>query len=880
MSDAPEPSDPQAAPLARLVLWARRFAALDVGAEDTLSAATDFDAWEQRFMAQRLRPLLLLGFLGIVSFAIGDVLFYSDQLAHLFSIRAVWLGALTLLALAYASSLGRARPELFVAGFLLVMGGGDTHLTIALGGFESDYYAGINLIFIGTAVLVPVRWRLHVLAQTAVVAYYYISHIAAGTGKLFTVAAGENLFFFFWTCLLLDISVALYSRLQRAEYNTRIRLQGALQVSERSRLRNEFYANMNHELRTPLTLILGGFRTLQRANDEATRKTVVQAGLRNAARLLWLINSMLDIARIESGRAELQRRVTDLSALVKSVAVGFESSADRRRISLGGVEAAVLAEVDPTRLRSVLYNLLSNAFKYSDPTGEIAVSLRAEGDAVVLAVSDSGQGINPEQLGELFKRFQRGDAVSAWEDGSGIGLALVKEIIDAHKGRVTVESSPGRGATFTVRLPQGDVSGGAVAPPEEGGFDPAAWLVSGGGVVGGSDPGQETRARPAAADAAMVLVVEDNQDLREYLVRLLSRDYHVVAVPTAELALQRAQELQPDVVLSDMMLPGQTGAELLAALRADPERRDLPVMFLTALTAADARVQALQGGADDYLTKPFIEDELLARLRNLVRARRQQRDAAAMNQQLHATLERQLSMLVRAGQLRDVFPGLQGGAADAPAPSRRRVTLLMIELTGAVALSERLDPVALRARLDEALREASAAVIAWRGAVVFAAGDGLWASFEESAEEPAHAAAQRAASAALELRDRLASLESASTRRGGELLWGLRGALHTGPCIFGEWGAELARATAPVGVNVQLCRALLAAAEPGELLCSQVTWTLLESSVPGRSVGARATAGGRSVEVFRLTSKAKEEPQAAGQGLDPSGGASDPEGAR
>ena len=111
-------------------------------------------------------------------------------------------------------------------------------------------------------------------------------------------------------------------------------------------------------------------------------------------------------------------------------------------------------------------------------------------------------------------------------------------------------------------------------------------------------------------------------------------------------------------------------------------------------------------------------------------------------------------------------------------------------------------------------------------------------------------------------------------------MWGLRGALHTGPCIFGEWGAELARATAPVGVNVQLCRALLAAAEPGELLCSQVTWTLLESSVPGRSVGARATAGGRSVEVFRLTSKAKEEPQAAGQGLDPSGGASDPEGAR
>jgi signal transduction histidine kinase len=433
---------------------------------DTASHQT-YKGFVNGFARDRLHVLYYLGLVANPVFLAADALLYRAHFQELLIIRMV-------LELGLASGFLCLRrqwlsPKALLVAWILIGNLCIVQMTVVLGGFTSSYYNGLNLVFLAAAVIVPVSWRSHLVAQCVTLLYYYSVNFLHSPDSAGLNAAIENSFFLIWTCVALLFSVYLYERLQRAEYEARLserRARQELETSNRKlleldRMKSEFFANVSHELRTPLTLSLGAFKTLLRLSPDLECQQLIQSGMRNTARLLFLINELLDLAKYDSGRAELKKRCIDFAALIRSVAANFESS-QKSRVHLKGASQPVGVEVDPGQMKKVLYNLLSNAFKFSDPEqGQVWIKLSSKEDSVELLIEDNGIGIARDQLVRVFERFTQveGSAIRRYE-GSGIGLALVKEIVTRHGGNVTVESDLGQGSIFTITLPRGRIQAG------------------------------------------------------------------------------------------------------------------------------------------------------------------------------------------------------------------------------------------------------------------------------------------------------------------------------------------------------------------------------------------------------------------------------------
>jgi len=388
------------------------------------------------------------------------------------------------------------------------------------------------------------------------------------------------------------------------------------QLQELDRLKSEFFANISHEFRTPLTLSLGSFKELWKLSPTIRAKEQINMGMRNTNRLLFLVNEFLDLAKFDRGALETKKLNIDMASLVRAVAANFESP-ERRRVHLRGANEPVPLEADPHQMKKVLYNLLANAVKFSDPsTVEVWVRVSSKEDRVEIEVEDNGIGIPRDQFGRIFERFAQVERrATRRQEGTGIGLALVKEIVTQHGGTITVESELGRGSTFTVSLPRGKASVDTIVTVED---EDAMSLPVFEAVSGG-------KAAPAAVALAsdgerpLVLLADDNADMRAYLERLLSARYRVVLARDGAEALEQAKRVPPDLILTDVMMPRMCGNALLKAVREDEGLRDIPVMFLTARAGAEARVESLEAGANEYIAKPFDEHEILASF-NRVRA--------------------------------------------------------------------------------------------------------------------------------------------------------------------------------------------------------------------------------------------------------------------
>jgi signal transduction histidine kinase len=422
------------------------------------------------------------------------------------------------------------------------------------------------------------------------------------------------------------------------------------------RAKTEFFSNVSHEFRTPLTLILGLVEDAIARSPARLEGEDIDVLHRNGVRLLRLVNSLLDFTRIEADRLRLAFEPCKLSTLTTELASAFLSLVERAGMRLV-VDCPPLPEpvyVDPSQWEKIVLNLVSNAFKFTFH-GEIEVSLRWHGDHVQLRVRDTGTGIPAHELPHIFDRFHRvAQSRGRSFEGSGIGLALVQQLVQLHGGSVRVESSEGRGSTFIVTLPTGkdhlpadqvvraSEPAAPALPSSSYVLEASRWVSPRETRPGeGSVSGAAAAHSPAAPlEAGRILVVDDNGDMREYLARLLRAHWEVEAVAHAQAALSSARARPPDLILSDVMMPGLDGFGLLRALRSDDRTRMVPVILLSARAGEEAVLEGLDHGADDYLAKPFTTQELIARVRtHLTMARSRNAlnaELARTNQELEA----------------------------------------------------------------------------------------------------------------------------------------------------------------------------------------------------------------------------------------------------
>jgi PAS domain S-box-containing protein len=404
----------------------------------------------------------------------------------------------------------------------------------------------------------------------------------------------------------------------------------AEKLAELDEAKTQFFTNVSHELRTPLTLLLGPVEDALADADEPlppAQRHRAEIIARNADRLLKLVNTLLDFSRLESGRAVGAYEPVDLGSYTAELVSMFESA-----VSSAGLELAIDCPptpepvyVDREMWAKIVLNLVSNAMKFT-PAGRIDVRVAAPDGAAVLTVADTGVGIPAHEQPKLFDRFHRVSGTpSRSYEGSGIGLALVAELAALHGGRVEVQSTPGEGSRFSVRVPLGSdhlPAEQVVDAARDGRADGAdrqaqafvaealRWLEAAQGLDGDAPA-------PAVAGASRprVLVADDNADMRRYIADLLAGEYDVTTVPDGAEALRRVREDPPDLILTDVMMPELDGFGLLRALRDDPATLHIPVLMLSARAGEDGTVEGLEAGADDYLVKPFAARELRARVR-------------------------------------------------------------------------------------------------------------------------------------------------------------------------------------------------------------------------------------------------------------------------
>ena len=404
-------------------------------------------------------------------------------------------------------------------------------------------------------------------------------------------------------------------------------------LAEIDRAKTVFFSNVSHEFRTPLTLMLGPLDDLAVRGDLSDDVRAQIAMIRrNGARLLRLVNTLLDFSRIEAGRAQARYQPTDLAAFTRELASTFESATERAGLTLR-VDCAATREpvyVDRSMWEKIVLNLVSNAFRYT-LEGSIDVSIRSIDGSAVLQVADTGVGIPAGEVPRLFERFHRVEGAGGRShEGSGIGLALVQELVKLHGGSVEAASTLGRGSTFTVRMPLGrshlpaehvsDVPTAGVPPTASLFVEEALqWLPH-----SGSQPAEvpDSIVPATAFERERIVVADDNADMRDYIGRLLSVRWRVETVANGREALEAIGRERPNLVISDITMPELDGFGLIRALREEAHTRDLPVLVLSARAGDEARIGGLEAGASDYLVKPFSARELMARVEaQLLRAR-------------------------------------------------------------------------------------------------------------------------------------------------------------------------------------------------------------------------------------------------------------------
>lgn len=438
----------------------------------------------------------------------------------------------------------------------------------------------------------------------------------------------------FWFISLLVIALLSIIIYISKTYITSIRLRSMLEyekkekacLSEANRSKMRFFTNISHEFRTPLTLIDGQLEMLLQRND--LKPSVYSKILniwRNSQRMRRLVDEIIDIRKQEDGKMKLKVSTCDMASFMKEIFVSFEEYARYRNVSFtysGPDHEGIPMTFDPEQMEKVFFNLLSNAFKYTVSEDSIETVLTDDGENVKVEIRDSGAGISPEHLPHIFERFYQDEKLNASVsgNGSGVGLSLCRSIVEMHGGHITVESEEGKGSCFTITLPKEPAfPEGTMAAEQERARQDAGTMKMITHYT--TDEIPDAKEHKDHSDAKM-LIVEDNPEVRDMLVQIFSPIYETITAEDGESGIQKTLKENPDIILSDVMMPGISGFEMCSRLKSNLETCHIPIVLLTARTAENDIIEGLQTRADDYVTKPFNIKILVTRCNNLIEGRR------------------------------------------------------------------------------------------------------------------------------------------------------------------------------------------------------------------------------------------------------------------
>lgn len=497
-------------------------------------------------------------------------------------------------------------------------------------GYSSRYW-GLNvliLLWIASGVLLIVHYALKSVAEAKVLLLSIGLLASLGVVYVLVLIMSINrdisfrLFQLGSVIFSAVIFTGLYSKVNAIRDKT-------TQLAGQNNFITRFFTNISHEFRTPLTLMLGPVEQLLERHQAPEDQELLTTVQRNAQRQLELVNQILELSRLEATRLLLNAKNIDVVPVLQRIVSGYESLAQQRRIDLSfrtELETLVL-RVETEKLETICYNLLTNAFKFTPDGGAISVKLSQNQGAAELTIKDNGSGIKASALPHIFNRFYSDDEHQYTAlAGSGVGLALTRELVRLHGGEITAASIPGEKTTFRITLPYepGLVADVLEETPVKENTQVDVDLAHAAAVT--ITPPTTSK---APADAPLIVVVEDNPDLQRYLTTSLSRHYRVQVAANGREGLTLIEQVMPHLVISDVMMPEMDGFEMCGLLKSRLAISHIPVILLTARSTSEDRVAGLNTGADDYLTKPFLQKELLARTRNLIESRKLLRERFA-----------------------------------------------------------------------------------------------------------------------------------------------------------------------------------------------------------------------------------------------------------